>query len=56
MIRFFVLALGSGLPAWWAWTLARDYGLLAGFLSANVAFAVGWYVSRKFIHDHLDLS
>jgi len=30
-------------------------GLLPGFLCANVAFAIGWYLSRKFVREHLDL-
>jgi hypothetical protein len=55
LTRLLVLALGSGVPAWAGWTLASQQGLLQGFLAANVCFAGGWYVSRKFVREHLDL-
>jgi hypothetical protein len=55
MIRFMVLAIGSGLPAYGAWTVCQPYGVLPGFLAANVAFALGWFVSRRFVADFLDL-
>ena len=54
LTRLLALSLGSGLPAWAGWTLGRPHGILAGFLCANVAFAVGWYLSRKFVREHLD--
>jgi len=55
LTRFLAVALGSGLPAWAAWVAARPYGILTAFLLADVAFAVGWYYSRKFVREHLDL-
>ena len=54
LTRLLVLALGSGLPAWAGWSLGRPHGILTGFLCANVAFATGWYLSRKFVREHLD--
>jgi len=55
MSRLMVLVLGSGLPGWAGWIVARDAGVLVAFLSANVCFAAGWYFSRKFVRNHLDL-
>jgi hypothetical protein len=55
MIRFTVLAIGSGLPAYGAWNLCQPYGVLPGFLAAIVGFAIGWYVSRRFAASFLDL-
>lgn len=52
--RFLVIALASGLSASLGWSVARPWGLLAGFLAANVGFAVGWYFGRGFVRDHLD--
>jgi len=54
MTRLVVLVLGGVLPAWAGWSLGRGFGILAGFLCANVAFAIGWYYSRKFVREHLD--
>jgi hypothetical protein len=54
MTRVAVLAIGSGLPAWAGWSLGHGAGPLSGFLCANAAFAIGWYLSRKFVRDHLD--
>jgi len=55
LTRMLAVSLGSSLPAYAAWELTRPLGILAGFFFANVAFAVGWYYSRKFVRDHLDL-
>ena len=55
MTRLLVLALGSVLPAWAGWTVASQHAVLSGFLAANVCFAGGWYLSRKFVREHLDL-
>jgi len=55
MIRLMVLAIGSGLPAYGGWVACSPYGILPGFLAANVAFAAGWYVSRRFVANYLDL-
>jgi len=55
LTRFLAIALGSSLPAWAGWRLGSPHGMLIGFLYANVAFALGWYYSRKFVRDHLDL-
>ncbi len=51
----FVVALGSGASAWLGWSLAGDLGILERYLCANVGFAFGWYFSRKFVREHLDL-
>jgi len=53
--RMLALSLGSGLPAYMAWEAGRPYGILTGFLCSNVAFAIGWYCSRRFVRDHLNL-
>ena len=55
LTRFLALSLGSGLPAYAGWAIGRPHGIMAGFLCANLAFAVGWYYSRRFVRDHLDL-
>jgi hypothetical protein len=55
MTRLVVLVLGSGLPAWVGWSFGSGAGILEGFLCANVGFAIGWYYSRKFVREHLDL-
>lgn len=54
MTRFLAVALGSALPAWAGWVAGRPHGVLVGFLCANLAFAAGWYLSRRFVRDHLD--
>jgi len=55
LTRMLVVTLGSGLPAYAGWSIGRPHGLLIGFLAANLAFALGWYYSRKFVREHLDL-
>lgn len=55
MIRTMVLALGSAGPAYMAWEVCHPYGALSGFLAANVAFALGWYMSRRFVASFLDV-
>jgi hypothetical protein len=52
--RLLVLVLGSGLPGWSGWIVASEFGVLPGFIAANLCFAGGWYLSRKFVHEHLD--
>jgi hypothetical protein len=52
--RIIVLALGSGLPGWLGWVVGREFGVLGAFVCANLAFAIGWFYSRKFVRDHLD--
>jgi hypothetical protein len=53
--RLLVLALGSGLPGWSGWIIAGELGVLQGFIVATLCFAGGWYLSRKFVREHLDL-
>jgi hypothetical protein len=55
LTRMLVISLGSCLPAYAGWSFGRPHGLLVGFLCANVAFAIGWYYSRKFVRENLDL-
>jgi len=46
--------VGSGLPGWLGWVVGREFGVLGAFVCANLAFAIGWFYSRKFVRDHLD--
>jgi len=55
LTRMLVLALGTGLPAYAGWSIGRPHGLLIAFLGGNLAFALGWYYSRKFVREHLDI-
>lgn len=52
--RFLIVALTSGLCASVGWSLGRPAGLLAGFLVANLGFAVGWYFGRAFVRNNFD--
>ncbi len=54
LTRLLALTLGSALPAWAGWTVGSSWGVLAGFLCANICFAGGWFLSRKFVRNHLD--
>ncbi len=52
--RFLVVGLSSGLGAWAGWSLGSPGGILAGFLLANLGFAVGWYFGRDFVRNNFD--
>lgn len=52
--RFLVVTLSSGLASWAGWSFGRPFGILAGFLVANLGFATGWYFGRSFVRNHLD--
>ncbi len=52
--RFLVVSLTTGLTAWAGWSVGRPWGLLPGFLVANVGFATGWYFGRSFVRNNFD--
>lgn len=52
--RLLVVALSTGITAWMGWNLGRPFGLLPGFLVANIGFATGWYFGRTFVRNNLD--
>ena len=54
MVKTLTLMLGSGLPAWAAWSYGLAHGIMAAWWMAVVAFSLGWYVSRRFVRDYLD--
>ena len=54
MTKLLVVALTSGIAAWGGWSLGERWGILSGFLCANVGLAIGWYYSRRFVREHLD--
>jgi hypothetical protein len=46
--KMLVVVLSVGFGAQAGWNLGSDWGLLPGFLLANLGFAVGWYYGRRF--------
>ncbi len=52
--KFLCVALATGLGAWAGWSLGEGWGLLPGFLLANLGFALGWYFGRGFVRNNLD--
>lgn len=55
LIKFMVLALGSGLPAYGVFQLFAEQGLMLRFWATLVVFALGWWASRTFVRRNLDL-
>ena len=55
MTKVMVLGLGSGLPAYLVFGLLQEQDLMIRFWGTLVAFAVGWWVSRTFVRNYLDL-
>lgn len=55
LTKFMVIALGSGLPAYLVYQALEDRDLMIRFWGTLVTFAAGWYVSRSFVRNHLDL-
>ena len=49
------VALGSGVPAYMAWSATEGQSIMVRFWATLVVWSVGWYVSRRFVRDHLDL-
>ncbi len=54
MTKLLCLLLGSGLPAWAGWSLGEPSGILTAYWLAVVGFALGWYLSRRFVSDFLE--
>ncbi|MDP6977411.1 MAG: hypothetical protein QF570_02280 [Myxococcota bacterium] len=52
--RFLVVTLSTGLTAWAGWSVGRPFGILPGFLIANLGCATGWYFGRTFVRNNLD--
>jgi len=50
-----VLSLGTGLPAYLVFGLLEERDMMIRFWGTLIAFAAGWYVSRSFVRNHLDL-
>lgn len=55
MTKLLVLALGSGLPAYGVFHLFGEQHLMLRFWATLLVFALGWWVSRTFVRNHLDL-
>jgi hypothetical protein len=55
LIKFMVVALGSGLPAYLVFQALQDQELMIRFWGTLIAYAIGWYASRSFVRNHLDL-
>jgi len=55
LTKFMVLALGSGLPAYLVFQALAEQGLMIRFWGTLISFAVGWYLSRSFVRNYLDL-
>ena len=49
------VAIGSGLPAYLAWSFTEPQSIMVRFWVTLVAWSLGWYLSRRFVRDHLDL-
>ena len=54
MTKLLCLVLGSALPAWVGWSLGESGGIMSGYWLAVIGFALGWYLSRKFVRDYLE--
>jgi len=54
MTRFLCVALASSIGAWAGWSAGEGFGILPGFLLANLGFAVGWFLGRGFVRSNLD--
>lgn len=50
-----VLSIGTGLPAYLAFELLEEREIMTRFWGTLVVFAAGWFVTRTFVRDHLDL-
>jgi hypothetical protein len=50
-----VVSMGSGIPSLIAWNQTETFGLMTQFWSALGFGAIGWYLSRRFVQEHLDL-
>lgn len=50
--KMLVIGLATGFGAYWGWKLGSSWGVLPGFLIANLGFASGWYSSRRFVGEH----
>ena len=55
LTKVMVLGLGSGLPAYLVFGLLQEQDLMIRFWGTLVAFALGWWVSRTFVRNYLDL-
>ncbi len=55
LTKIMVVAVGSGLPAYLVFQALADQGLMIRFWGTLVSFAAGWYLSRAFVRNHLDL-
>ncbi len=55
LTKFMVVALGSGLPAYLVFQGLLDQSMMIRFWGTLVTFAAGWYLSRAFVRNHLDL-
>ncbi len=54
LTKFLSVGLMTGLGAWSGWTIADEWSPIPQFLLANLGFAVGWALGRKFVRSYLD--
>ena len=52
--RVLLLGLVSGTGAWGGWSLGVRWGIVPGFLLANLGIALGWYYGRRYVREFLD--
>ena len=52
--KMLCVVLPTGFGAWLGWSLASPFGILPGFLLANLGFAIGWYLGRGFVRNLLE--
>lgn len=55
MIKIMAVAIGSSLPAYLVWSMTEPQTIMIRFWATLVAWSLGWYVSRRFVRNHLDL-
>jgi len=54
MTKMLVVALSVGFGTQTGWNIGAEWGLLSGFLLANLGFGIGWYFGRRFVRDVLE--
>lgn len=54
MTKMLVVALSIGLGAQTGWSIGAKWGVVSGFLLANLGFAIGWYFGRRFVRQVLE--
>jgi hypothetical protein len=54
LTKILAVALGSSLPAYLAWSLTEPHSIMIRFWVTLGAWALGWYLSRRFVRNHLD--